>query len=116
MNAKTCSIIALVCGIVGIVGSFIPYVSYIAPLAAIAGIIFGAVALNMLKKAGTTEGKGLAVAGLVLGIISTVVSLLVLVACVICTASLLNYANSGEGMSQISSALDEFSSALESLE
>lgn len=77
MTTKNMAIVSLVCGIVGIVGSFIPYVSYIAPLCAIAGIVFGALALKNVK-AGNCEGneKGLATAGLVLGIVSTAVSVL----------------------------------------
>lgn len=72
MTTKNMAIVSLVCGIVGIVGSFIPYVSYVAPLCAIAGIVFGALALKNVK-AGNCEGneKGLATAGLVLGIVST---------------------------------------------
>ena len=75
MTTKNMAIVSLVCGIVGIVGSFIPYVSYVAPLCAIAGIVFGALALKNIK-AGNCEGneKGLATAGLVLGIVSTAVS------------------------------------------
>lgn len=75
MTTKNMAIVSLVCGIVGIVGSFIPYVSYVAPLCAIAGIVFGALALKNVK-AGNCEGneKGLATAGLVLGIVSTAVS------------------------------------------
>lgn len=77
MTTKNMAIVSLVCGIVGIVGSFIPYVSYVAPLCAIAGIVFGALALKNIK-AGNCEGneKGLATAGLVLGIVSTAVSVL----------------------------------------
>lgn len=81
MTTKNMAIVSLVCGIVGIVGSFIPYVSYIAPLCAIAGIVFGALALKNVK-AGNCEGneKGLATAGLVLGIVSTAVSVLMFAA------------------------------------
>lgn len=86
MTTKNMAIVSLVCGIVGIVGSFIPYVSYIAPLCAIAGIVFGALALKNVK-AGNCEGneKGLATAGLVLGIVSTAVSVLMF-ACAICAS------------------------------
>lgn len=85
MTVKNMSIISLVCGIVGIVGAFIPYVSYIAPLAAIAGIVFGALALKKVKEGGATEGneKGLATAGLVLGIVSTAFSV-IMFACAVC--------------------------------
>lgn len=78
MTTKNMAIVSLVCGIVGIVGSFV------APLCAIAGIVFGALALKNVK-AGNCEGneKGLATAGLVLGIVSTAVSVLMF-ACAIC--------------------------------
>lgn len=83
MTSKNMGIIALVCGIVGIVGSFIPGVVYIAPLCAIAGIVFGALALKSIKASGNTDGKGLAVGGLVCGIVSTALSVLML-ACALC--------------------------------
>ena len=83
MNSKQMSITALVCGIVGIVGSFIPYVDYIAPLAAIAGIVFGALALDRFKKGDESGSKGLAIAGLVMGIVSTAVSI-IMFACAMC--------------------------------
>lgn len=76
MTTKNMAIVSLVCGIVG---SFIPYVSYIAPLCAIAGIVFGALALKNVK-AGNCEGNE---KGLVLGIVSTAVSVLMF-ACAIC--------------------------------
>ncbi len=88
------SIVALVCGLVGIVGSFIPYVSYVAPLAAIAGIVFGAIALKKIKESGSDENKGLAIAGLVCGIVSTAISLIV-VACTVCTLCTIGAAISG---------------------
>ena len=86
MTVKNMSIISLVCGIVGIVGAFIPYIDYIAPLAAIAGIVFGALALKKVKEGAATEGndeKGLATAGLVLGIVSTAFSV-IMFACAVC--------------------------------
>lgn len=75
------AIAALVCGILGIVGSFIPVVSYFTLILAILGIIFGAKA----RKNCPAEKKGLATAGLVLGIIGTafgVVSVICAIACV----------------------------------
>ena len=68
------SIAALVCGILGIVCTFLPYVSYIAIVLAILGIVFGAKAIKLAKE--NQEPTGLAVAGLVLGIIGTVISAL----------------------------------------
>ena len=85
MNSKNMSIIALVCGIVGIAGAFIPvdFLTYIAPLAAIAGIVFGALALKRFKNGDDSGSKGMAIAGLVMGIVSTAVSVLV-AACAVC--------------------------------
>lgn len=69
-NGKGMSIAALVCGIVGIVGSWIPLVSYFTLIPAILGVVFGSKGQKIAKATG--EGKGLATAGLVLGIIGTV--------------------------------------------
>lgn len=85
MTVKNMAIAALVCGIVGIVGSFIPYVSYVAPLCAIAGIVFGALALKRIKAGEEPESKGLAIGGLVCGIVATAESVIA-VLCVICAA------------------------------
>lgn len=63
------SIAALVCGILGIIGSFIPIVMYFTLVLAILGIVFGAKGMKIAKATG--QGKGLATAGLVLGIIGT---------------------------------------------
>lgn len=90
MTTKTMSIISLVCGIVGMVGGFltsIPVIGYLIPFCPLAGIIFGAIALNKIKKEGG-EGKGLATAGLVLGIVALALDLIVLIACTICIASI----------------------------
>lgn len=70
-NGKGFSIAALVMGILGIVGGWFPIVGYFTLVMAILGIIFGAKGRKMSAAA---EGKasGLATAGLVLGIIGTV--------------------------------------------
>ena len=81
-NGKGMSIAALVCGILGIVGSFIPVVTYFTFVLAILGIIFG-VKGNKIAKA-TGEGKGMATAGLVLGIIGASFGVLGLL-CTACT-------------------------------
>lgn len=67
MNAKNFSIAALVCGILGIVGSFIPVVCYFTLILAILGIVFGVKGRKMAEP----NQKGLATAGLVLGIVGT---------------------------------------------
>lgn len=79
MNAKNISIAALVCGILGIVGSFIPVVSYFTLVLAILGIVFGVKG----RKAEGNDKKGLATAGMVLGIIGVACSV-IMVLCVAC--------------------------------
>ncbi len=82
--SKGMSIAALVCGILGIVGSFIPVVGYFTLVLAILGIIFGA--KGMKKAKSTNQGKGLAVAGLVLGIVGTSFAVIGIL-CVACAAA-----------------------------
>lgn len=65
------SIAALVCGILGVIGAFIPFVTYVAWFIGILGIVFGALGMKRSKE--TNTGSGLAIAGLVLGIIGAVI-------------------------------------------
>lgn len=88
-SSKGLSVAALVCGILGIVGSFIPVVCYFTLVLAILGIIFGAKAGKIAKANG--EAKGLATAGLVLGIIGTAFGA-VGVICVVCAAGIIGAA------------------------
>ena len=67
------AIAALVCGILGIIGSFIPYVMFFTLILAVLGIIFGIMGMKKAKQIGS--GNGLAVAGLVLGIVVTLFGL-----------------------------------------
>ena len=83
---KGMSIAALVCGIVGIVGSFIPVVSYVSLVLAILGIVFGVKGMKQAKVTG--QGKGLAVAGLVLGIIGTAFAAIGVLCVVACAGAL----------------------------
>lgn len=82
------SISALVCGIVSIPAPFIEIVRNFSLIAAIAGIVLGAISLNKIKKGAEVEPntKGMALAGLITGIVGAViyVSLLVIGLCVIC--------------------------------
>ncbi len=84
-NGKGMSIAALICGILGIIGSFIPVICYVTLILSILGIIFGAKG-NKIAKA-TGEGKGLATAGLVLGIIGVAFGAVgaICAVCTICT-------------------------------
>jgi len=80
------SIAALVCGIIGIIGAFIPYVNIFCLVLAILGIVFGVKGMKKAKITGA--GKGLAVAGLVLGIIGTSFSAILVLCTVILVGTL----------------------------
>lgn len=87
MTTKNMSIAALIGGILGIVGPFIPIVKYFSFLCGIAGIVFGVLALKKIKNGDDLDpnAKGLALGGLITGIVGTVISVIGLV-CVICAA------------------------------
>src|SRR5688500_2547679 len=61
-------IAALVLGIVGLLISFIPLVGIVGIVLTLLAILFGAIGLRK------REGRGLAIAGLVLGVIGTAVA------------------------------------------
>lgn len=82
MTAKNMSIVALVCGILGIVGGWIPVVCYFTFVLSIIGIVFGVKG----RKAAAENEKGLATAGLVLGIVGTAFGALGVV-CAICACA-----------------------------
>lgn len=86
-NGKGMSIAALICGVLGIVGSFIPVVCYITLILSILGIVFGVKGQKIAKETG--EGKGLATAGLVLGIVGVAFGAIgaVCAICVVCAAA-----------------------------
>jgi hypothetical protein len=108
-NGKGLSIAALVCGILGIVGSFIPFVGYFTLVLAILGIIFGVIGMKKCNANGG-EGKGLAVAGLVLGIIGAAFGVIGVI-CIICAAGIVNSAvNSGEFNDALNSLASQLSS------
>lgn len=99
-SSKGMSIAALVCGIIGCVGVFLsahPVIVFITLAVAILGIVFGAKGMKASKETG--EGKGLAVAGLVLGIIGTALAAIGVIcwACVYCAAQkIADAANAGD--------------------
>ncbi len=73
---------ALICGILGIVGSWIPVVCYFTLVLAIVGIVLGVKGRKNAEMTG--NGKGLATAGLVLGIIGTVFGLAGVICAIVC--------------------------------
>ena len=85
MNVK--AIIALVCGILAVILSLVAtstVLFIVALVLGILGIIFGAMGMKEAKATG--KGKGLAVAGLVCGIVGTAVCA-IMFACVGCVAA-----------------------------
>lgn len=84
-SSKGISIAALVCGIVGIVGAWFPVICYFALIIAIVGIVLGAIGMKKAKE--NNEPKGLATAGLVLGIIGTALAVIGVICIVACTVA-----------------------------
>ena len=83
MNGKTKSLIALVaalvgllCGIVGLWFMAQPVVVIIGIVLSIVGIVFGAMGMKAMKAEG--QSTGMAVAGLVIGIVATVLGFIFL--------------------------------------
>lgn len=75
---------ALVCGIIGVIFCWFGWFSFVALVLSIVGIVLGAKGMQVAKT--TNAGKGLAVAGLVCGIVGTAFSLIAVV-CYVCVAS-----------------------------
>jgi hypothetical protein len=106
------AIAALVCGIISVVFAFFGY-------GAIVGIILGIVAivLGVLARK-DPQRKGIATAGLVLGIIGTVLSGILLIACVACVSAL---SKAGTGIlensdiKELRDAVNEAKNAIENL-
>jgi hypothetical protein len=67
---------ALVLGILGIVLFFFPYISVIL---ALLGVIFGGIGIQRANR-GEANNKGMAIAGLVCGIVGLVISIILLIA------------------------------------
>ena len=70
-NTKTSgmSVTAMILGIVGLVFIWAPFVGFICSLL---GIIFGGVGMSQTRKNPNLSGRGMAIAGLVCGIIGVV--------------------------------------------
>ena len=78
------AIAALVCGIVGVVGCFLGYFAFVSLALSVVGIVLGAKGMNVAKTTGA--GKGLAIAGLVCGIVGAAFSLIGAI-CTICVCA-----------------------------
>ncbi|GKX28529.1 hypothetical protein SH1V18_10090 [Vallitalea longa] len=85
---KGFAVASMVCGIVGIVFFCVWYISIIL---AILAIIFGAIVINDNKKKQTNTGKGMAIAGLVLGIITVGLAILCIAGALTFMSSLESY-------------------------
>lgn len=92
MKAKGLSIGAMVCGIIGVISLFIPYIFVGALPCGVVGIILAGVAMSKINK-GAEGSKGMAIVGLVCGILVCAFGILALIiyAC--------EEANSGSGVS-----------------
>lgn len=74
------SIISLVTGVAPFVLIWIKYVRCIGTLFPIAAIVFGVIGLSQIKKSNDVEtGKGMAIAGIILGAVLILVAILLLV-------------------------------------
>lgn len=78
------AICALIFGIVGIILFWVPYFNVIPLILSVVGIVLAAMAMKKAKAEG--QPSGLAVAGLVLSIIGTVLAFIGACACTICPA------------------------------
>lgn len=73
---KTLAIVALVFGLIGIVTAFIPFMIGLSYVAGLIALIISIVALVQIHKK-VQAGKGMAIAGLILGIIAPIISTIV---------------------------------------
>lgn len=71
---------ALVLGIISLVACFIPGINWAGSICGVLAIIFGALAM----KKGPEDQKGRAKAGLVLGVISLALGIVVTIICAVC--------------------------------
>ena len=85
MDTKNMSLAAMIFGICGIAFAWIPvdFLSYLALPCAIVAIVLASIALNKIKQGADASNKGMAIAGLVCGIVSCASAVLSIL-CVIC--------------------------------
>jgi len=76
------AIASMVLGIVGLVFGFIPGLGVIGLICGVVAIILGVVGKNAIDRSnGELNGRGMATAGIVLGIITVGLDILLLIAC-----------------------------------
>lgn len=85
------AIAALVCGIIGVVGCFFGWFAIASLVLSIVGIVLGAKGMQIAKTTGT--GNGLAIAGLVCGIVGAAFSLVGAICFLACASA--SYAADG---------------------
>lgn len=83
------AITAMVLGISGCCLVFLPYISLLSPLVAIAAIVTGAIGLSKAKR-GEAGGKGMAMTGLILGIVYFAIVILVVILVVTMGAAIIS--------------------------
>lgn len=69
------SIIGLVLAIIALLLCWIPIINNIAPIFALGGIILAGIGIYSTRPAGNTRGRGIAIAGLVIGILSVIATI-----------------------------------------
>ena len=85
------SVAGLVLGILSIVFALIPGLGLLGPIVGVVGIILATIGYKKSKALGVKDG--MAMAGMVLSIIGTAISLLAYIACVACVGGLFGTAN-----------------------
>lgn len=81
------AITSMVLGIIAVVLCWFGYVAILSLVLAIVGLVLAISAKKDMKASGNFSARGMATAGLVLSIISLVLSAIVFLACTICIAS-----------------------------
>lgn len=84
----------MVLGIIGLVLCWLPFVGW---LCALVGVILGALGMSKAKKLGG-KGKGMAVAGLVCGIVGLAIGILLFALAMMATKALESYVEKGRAM------------------
>lgn len=94
MDTKGMSLAAMIFGICGIVLAWVPvtFLKFLALPCAIVAIILAAISLKKIKE-GAEGNKGMAIAGLVCGIVSCASAVLSVLCLIVCAGAILGAAN-----------------------